>query len=387
MRAGRVSGAAHGVPAKRVRLPEAKPPAQRRTYLDVLRGVAVLIMIEAHVIDSWTRPADRASRAFGESLILGGFGAPLFLFLAGVSVAMSAGSKARRSGDPGAAARAVQKRGLQIFALALLFRLQSFLLSNAPAWTMLKVDILNVMGPTIVAAATLWALGRAPWSRILLFGLATAAVVLVTPVIRQAPGLAALPDSLEAYLRPVPGMSNFTFFPWAAFLMAGGILGVILDGARTPDADRRANLAFGVVGVALAAAAYQASFLPPVHSGSRFWTTSVSFFCIRLGVMMASLGLAWLWEQRPTAGRRFSPLQVFGRASLFVYWVHVELAYGLISRPLHGALSLGAAWAACTVFCGLMLSITVLKERVVGKYFVKGHLREKLNRQVRALMF
>ena len=75
------------------------PGPGRRTYLDVLRGVAVLIMIEAHVIDSWTRVADRPSRGFGESLILGGFGAPLFLFLAGVAVAMSAGSKARRTGD------------------------------------------------------------------------------------------------------------------------------------------------------------------------------------------------------------------------------------------------------------------------------------------------
>ena len=59
----------------------------RRTYLDVLRGVAVLVMIEAHVIDAWTREADRHSRAFGKSLILGGFGAPLFLFLAGVMCA------------------------------------------------------------------------------------------------------------------------------------------------------------------------------------------------------------------------------------------------------------------------------------------------------------
>src|SRR5690349_14414364 len=121
-------------------------PASRRAYLDVLRGVAVLIMIEAHVIDAWTRVADRRSRAFGESLILGGFGAPLFLFLAGVGVVMSAGSKARRSGDPAAASLAVQKRGLQIFALAFLFRLQSYVLGGftAPAWTMLKVDILNI---------------------------------------------------------------------------------------------------------------------------------------------------------------------------------------------------------------------------------------------------
>src|SRR3954470_14786478 len=96
-------------------------PATRRTHLDVLRGVAVLIMIEAHVIDSWTRTADRHSRAFGQSLILGGFGAPLFLFLAGVAVALSAGSKARRTGDPSSAMRAVQTRGLQIFLLAFLF--------------------------------------------------------------------------------------------------------------------------------------------------------------------------------------------------------------------------------------------------------------------------
>src|SRR3954447_3617148 len=127
-------------------------PATRRTYLDVLRGVAVLIMIEAHVIDSWTRAADRRSRAFGESLILGGFGAPLFLFLAGVAVAMSAGSKARRSGDARAASRAVQKRGVQIFLLAFVFRLQSLVLSQGELWTMLKVDILNVMGLSILAA-------------------------------------------------------------------------------------------------------------------------------------------------------------------------------------------------------------------------------------------
>ena len=31
-------------------------------YLDWLRGIAVLIMIEAHVLDSWTRRRTRATR-------------------------------------------------------------------------------------------------------------------------------------------------------------------------------------------------------------------------------------------------------------------------------------------------------------------------------------
>jgi hypothetical protein len=38
-----------------------------------------------------------------------------------------------------------------------------------------------------------------------------------------------------------------------------------------------------------------------------------------------------------------SPMVALGRASLIVYWVHVELAYGNISYPLHKALSPG--WA------------------------------------------
>ena len=58
----------------------AVPRPSRRGYLDWIRGIAVLIMIEAHVVDSWTSAPDRFSRAFASAMILGGFGAPLFLF-------------------------------------------------------------------------------------------------------------------------------------------------------------------------------------------------------------------------------------------------------------------------------------------------------------------
>ena len=341
------------------------PGPGRRTYLDVLRGVAVLIMIEAHVIDSWTRVADRQTRAFGESLILGGFGAPLFLFLAGVAVAMSAGSKARRTGDSRAAVRAVQRRGLEIFLLAFVFRFQSYVLSHSPAWGMLKVDILNIMGPSIILAAVLWGLFRTAHARIIAFAVATTAIVWTTPLIRRAESLSLLSDSLEAYLRPIPNLTNFTFFPWMAFVMAGAIAGVVLDAARSLQADRRVNLAFAVGGLLAAWAAYKASFLPALGAPSSFWTTSASFFFIRLGLMTAAIGVAYLWEQRPTAGKRWSPLQLLGRSSLFVYWVHVELVYGLISHPLHGAFSLRGAWIGLVLVWFLMLALTIGKDQAV----------------------
>ena len=69
----------------------------RRGYIDWLRGLAVLIMVEAHTLDAWTRAPDRATTIFGLGGILGGFGAPLFLFLAGV-VRELVGDLARKPG-------------------------------------------------------------------------------------------------------------------------------------------------------------------------------------------------------------------------------------------------------------------------------------------------
>jgi uncharacterized membrane protein len=57
-----------------------------------------------------------------------------------------------------------------------------------------------------------------------------------------------------------------------------------------------------------------------------------------------------------------------GRTSLFIYWIHVELVYGLISLPLHRALSLPTAFAAYLAFCGLMLACSLVKEAVVERY-------------------
>src|SRR4051794_14535865 len=103
-------------------------------------------MIEAHTIDAWTRASDRGSKPFQWALILGGFGAPVFLFLAGVALSLAAGSRLRRGALPAEVAARARRRAWQIFGLAFLFRLQSWLISGgAFPGALLKVDILNVM--------------------------------------------------------------------------------------------------------------------------------------------------------------------------------------------------------------------------------------------------
>ena len=341
------------------------PPAMRRTYLDVMRGLAVLIMIEAHVIDSWTRVYERANPWFGRSLILGGFGAPLFLFLAGVAVSLSAGSKARRSGDERQASAAVQRRGLEIFLLAFLFRIQAFVISQSSARALLKVDILNIMGPAIVMSAWLWGALHSRRARIAGFAAATAVIAFSTPVVRALSWLAGLPDFLEGYVRPVPGITNFSVFPWAGFVPAGALVGVLIDEAIDRSDEARLNLGFGVAGIALTLVAYAASFLPSPYARSSFWTSSPSFFFLRLGLMVTAVSLAYLWEQRATVNRGWSPLQLLGRNSLFIYWIHVEMVYGIVSVPLHGAFTLTQSWLALFAFYAFMVLLAAAKERTV----------------------
>ena len=129
----------------------------RRLYFDWARGVAVLLMIQAHTFDAWTRPDARATQIFRNLTILGGLAAPLFLWLAGVGVAMSAAGAARRSGSRAAGVDKVCRRGLEIFILAFLFRLQAFIVSpGSHPVTLFRVDILNIMGPSMAVAAVIF---------------------------------------------------------------------------------------------------------------------------------------------------------------------------------------------------------------------------------------
>lgn len=377
-------------------MPEARASARpRRAYLDWVRGVAVLLMIEAHLLDSWTRASDKATSAYQHAMIVGGMGTATFLMLAGVAVALSAGSKTRRSGSAAAASRAVVRRGLQIYALAFLFRIQAFLLGWSSDFAdLLQVDILNIMGPSIVIAALLWrAAGSIRW-RCVVFAAATAITAFATPLVRGA-RLDWLPDLLEAYLVPVAGLSNFVFLPWTALVFAGAFVGVLIDAAASPAVERRLNVRLGLGAAAVIVLSYAASHLPALVSESYFWTSSPSYLFIRAGLVTLGIAAAYAWttsfehpvgspavalagdEPRTASPRtaivtgRWSPLVTLGRTSLFIYWIHVELVYGLASRPLHNRLTLPQAWIAYVFFTTAMLGCSMMKERMVARFQVQ----------------
>jgi hypothetical protein len=51
-----------------------------------------------------------------------------------------------------------------------------------------------------------------------------------------------------------------------------------------------------------------------------------------------------------------------------VYWIHVEMVYGFVSRPLHRALSLRGSLIACVAFGAFLYGLVLLKNRFATRF-------------------
>jgi uncharacterized membrane protein len=228
---------------------------------------------------------------------------------------------------------------------------------------------------SIVAASYVWQLAARRRSRLALFALLTTAVAMVTPIVRQATWLAWMPDQLEAYLRPAGGFAAFPFFPWAGFLFAGVIVGDLVDAVR--EQPRRQVLLQNGIAICAGGGAilgWFASYLPPLYESASFWRDSPTFFFVRLGLVALLVPAAWVLEQLlPRA--LMQPLVTLGRSSLFVYWIHVEMVYGVLAEPIKRQLALWSTLAATAMLCAVLYWIVRLKNRLLERYELRGPWR------------
>jgi uncharacterized membrane protein len=329
----------------------AKQP--RRLYIDWLRGVAVLVMILWHAVDAWHVREDRTTSAFVAVTFLAGWAAPLFLFLAGLSLPMAGLARMARGADRATAVRGLVIRGCQVLLLAHVFRLQSFLFNPNGRWSgLLKPDILNILALGMIAASLCW--GRSTTTRARWFWLLLPTLLVVgvlTPLAPTWTWPTMLHPRLEAYIRPVGSMGVFSLFPAVGFLFAGTFVGALL--AERPGTTEPSFFPSAMAwGLGLVACGVALSFveLPGVPTT---WVKPLAVVTWRVGAMVVLLGLSW-WGLGGRSLHPADPLMVFGRTSLFVYFVHVELVYGAFSFPLRNALTLPGALLAYVVLTILM---------------------------------
>ncbi len=345
----------------------------RRRYVDWLRGVAVLIMIEWHAVDAWTATAERDRDLFWWLGFIGGWAAPLFLFLAGLALPLAAAAQRQRGRSADEAGQGLQRRGWQIFVYAHVFRLQSYLLNPNAVWHgVLTPDILNILGLGIVLVASCLRWARTGVARAAALGGLLLTVLILTPYSRLWQWPDVLHPRLEAYIRPNGGFGQFSLFPWLTYLIAGGLVGLWMARERAETEESHFHAQLALAGLLCMAAGWFGAYLPAIlpTSGGTSW----SFLIGRIGTMMLMLVVAWLWMTRPTASR-WSPMVVFGQTSLFVYWVHVELAYGLLSVTIHRSFTIAESLIAYGAFTLFMLGLAVWWQRRSTQPWIPAHLK------------
>lgn len=368
------------------------PQRQRISYIDWMRGLACLLMFQTHCYDSWLSPAARRTEFFGWSQLIATLPAPLFLFLAGVSFALVTGRMRQKGIAAEQIARTTIRRGAEILALGLLFRVQEFALGYGYApWTdLLRVDILNVIGISIMLMGVLcWLVRRQPAIGIAA-GVVAGGIAMVTPPLWTTLQPRWLPWPLESYVNGVHNLGApqhwlFPIFPWTAFAFAGLATGffVLSEWARAREA--KAVGILGVGGVACAGLGLWFTALPmKVYAVYDFWHTSPNFFLIRVGVLLMIAFAAYAWCRWGAGQWGFSPFITMGQVSLLVYWVHIEFVYGRFSiLAKHGESVAGAS-------IGLLIIFAAMTALAAGRIYTKGRgaeiagrIRGKFRREVR----
>lgn len=301
-----------------------KSGGPRLAYLDWMRGLAALIMLQGHVIHSLTAKSEQQGAIFVLSQFIGGIAPAVFLFLTGVTLAFMMDSRAKRGATPAERWRSALRRTGYFFAIAFLFRVQLWAFAaGQSSWTSLfKVDVLNCMGLTVLLLSPLALIDtprRARWAAGIGAGVAAA-----SPLISAVDWTSVHPY-LRAYI--VPDYNYFPLFPWAAFLAFGVAAGSVLRMVPSAELPRLMQwVALG--GIALWAVGRYLADLPyQIYPKSDFWLDSPLLVVIKMGLVLMLMALAFVWT-RYVNPSKWSFLQQLGSTSLLVYWVHIELVYG-----------------------------------------------------------
>jgi uncharacterized membrane protein len=354
--------------------PATRSGADRLLYIDWLRGWAVLFMFEAHLYPAWMRIELLGGREYGWTKIFAGYAAPLFLFLAGVGMAMGMVSAQARGKSRADTRRNALKRGFQIFLGALAFRLQEHLLGGGASVDMLRVDILNCIGVSMVLAATFfWPAERGlfAWRALL----AAAVVMVATPFLYSHPLPPGHHWPISSYFVD-PRDYIFPLIPWAGFIFAGLAAGTLWARGLAPASEGKRRWLVPAMFIAGAIAVlgcwiYNQRFeLQPLLLGGKD-RTRFSYLCGHVGWILVGASVGWVL-QRFANPRRFGPVRQLGRTSLLMYWVHVELVYGHLSGGYVLGVKSKLSFLGATVgLAGLTLSMLVLsvfRTRYLGAF-------------------
>jgi uncharacterized membrane protein len=330
---------------------------KRAAFIDVLRGIAILLMVVDHIFDWLLDEASRSGTVFGITHFLGTLAAPLFLFLAGFGLALSFG----RGGPFFRKALHVVQRGLTLVLAGYLINFVVYF-NGANPQEIMAVDVLPAIGLSLILCLPL---AKLPFWLTGLLTLAGAAAG------QWLGATAVLPDGLAAYLTGRSTVASyFPLLVWFPYAWLGLTVAKAFTAAANP---RRFMQGLALLGLLLIAA------VPLVNPGMGYRHPRPVFLCFSSAILFwLTAAVWWATDRLLSRSQILFALQEMGKASMMLYVFHHLVGYRLYlllgwasGRSFQGDFGIFGPWVTTLLFVVmvlLMLTAAYLWNRRSSEY-------------------
>jgi uncharacterized membrane protein len=353
----------------------------RIIFIDLLRAFAVLQMVQGHTTDVLLADSyrDLTNPLFSVWHFMRGMTAPIFLFTAGTVFTYLFRLVKIPFNDNPRVLKGI-KRSLLLVALGYLLRyptptIVDFSGVSDLSWTIfLAVDVLQLIGISLFFIILLAYLSEKIRSNdYLIFGAAAVLFFAIYPLFERIEWLNIFPHFIASYFYSGTG-SQFPLFPWAGYVIAGGVLGSYL--AKNPMIFKTPifSLKLGIAGGIILLLSFAGDMLYDSNQAN-YWLRDYNIIMLRFGFVLMLTSFVSLISLTINSIPKF--LILVGRNTLLIYIVHLMILYGSAWNPglNHAFGKTFTAWETFVSAAGmlaLMMGLVLLinKLRIKNKQLV-----------------
>lgn len=305
----------------------------RYTFIDLLRGWAIILMIEPHVFNTFLLPELKQTGWFSVVTFINGLIAPAFLFVSGFVFEISSGSKLddmRKFKLP------FWKKLWRLvsiiligYALHLPFKSLSKIINKSTPeqlQSFYAVDVLQCIGVGLLVLFALRLIIKSDKVYLnSLIGL-TIFVMIISPIFWKTEFTNYLHPVFANYFNRLNG-SLFPVFPWINFILVGAIFSKYFLNAAANDKELkfiRATTFSGIIMLLSGHLFYSGLFPDSLTS----ILPNPVFFFERLGYVLFFATVCWYFANWRKTKQSF--VIDASRESLLIYWLHLVIIYSVI---------------------------------------------------------
>ncbi len=302
----------------------------RALFIDLLRGLAMLVMVEVHVTNELLEPSIKSQSWFSIVNFINGLVAPSFLFVSGLVFVLSlqkGTDDLRKFGKT--FWKKLSRIGLILLAGYSLHTPYFSVQKLMNHWTpdiikqLFMVDILQCIGIGLLVLLFAKIIFTNEKSFYIFITVVLFFVVFFSWVFWKIDFNNFLPIPLASYFNAMNG-SLFPVFPWFNFLFAGALVSKFYIDARNKNDEKSFIRKITMIGIGFLIVG-DLLLRVVVPKNLEIIRPHPVFFFERLGAVFTILGVCWYYVRNKENYSSF--ILDASRESLLVYWLHLQVIF------------------------------------------------------------